>query len=230
MHTALEKIKDESASAMVENVIVMPLVFIVIFFMILGAFMVHDRTTVEAAAQRGAIYAAHCISDPNYAAIVGQSGELDVAQDRGADSFSFSGVGGNIKPYRYIFGGGSVSGVVESETRQIVNKTRIPWRPQESIRVTCKQKNMFLYQDVTVEVTSQYHLPAFFAAIGLETEYEYTGTARLSTTDPDEFIRNADLVVDLIAQVDAATGNHLQNALDKIAALGTKILDWFPKT
>lgn len=220
------KMKEESAGVMVENVIVLPLIFIVIYSLILTAFMIHDRCTIEAAARRGAIYASHCISDPNYASLVGQTGELDIAQETDVNQFSFSGVGNNIQAYRYIFGGSDVTDEVRREVQKIVANTRIPWIAQETVKVDCEQKNMFLYQDVTVSVTTEYHLPVFFAAFGLETDYQYTAKAKISTTDPDEFIRNADLVVDLLTQVDAALGGHISNALEKISTLGSKILDW----
>ena len=101
-----KKIKDESAGVMVENVIVLPLVFVIIIFMIVSAFLVHDRVTIETAARRGATYASHCIADPNYATLVGQSGELDFSKS--VENISFSSVGKNIKAYRYLTGGASV--------------------------------------------------------------------------------------------------------------------------
>lgn len=219
-----KRIKDESAGVMVENVIVLPLVFVIIIFMIVSAFLVHDRVTIETAARRGATYASHCISDPNYATLVGQSGELDFSKS--VENMSFSSVGKNIKAYRYLTGGASVQGVVESEVKKIVNKTRINWVPQDSITVTCSQENKIIYQDVSVKVTSTYHLPGWIEWFGLESEYKIETEAKLAAVDPDEFIRNADLVVDLITQIDDATGGHIGKALDSISSMASKLLDW----
>jgi len=219
-----KRIKDESAGVMVENVIVLPLVFVIIIFMIVSAFLVHDRVTIETAARRGATYASHCISDPNYATLVGQSGELDFSKS--VENMSFSSVGKNIKAYRYLTGGASVQGVVESEVKKIVNKTRINWVSQDSITVTCSQENRIIYQDVSVKVTSTYHLPGWIEWFGLESEYKIETEAKLAAVDPDEFIRNADLVVDLITQVDDATGGHIGKALDSISSMASKLLDW----
>ncbi len=224
MFSFWKKIKDESAGAMVENVIVLPLVFVIIIFMIVSAFLIHDRSNVEAAARRGAIYAAHCIADPNYASLVGQSGELDFAKS--VDSISFSSVGKNIKAYRYINGGVSVQGVVETEVKKIINKNRINWIPQENISVVCTQENKIIYQDVSVKVTSKYSLPGWFEWFGLETEYKIETEAKIAAVDPDEFIRNADLVVDLITEVDEATGGHISKAIDSISGMASKLLDW----
>lgn len=227
MRRILNRIKEESAGAMVENVIVLPLVFIIIFFMILSAFMMHDRATIEAAAKRGAIYAASCISNPNYADLVGQTGELEIAYDRDNSTFSFTGVGKNVNAYRAFTGGADVTDKVETKVRAIVSKTRIPWLPQDSVKVECTQKNMFLYQDVQVTVQATYKLPKFFALFGLETNFSYEATAKTRTTDPDEFIRNADLIVDLISEVDdKLLGGRLQKVTNKISELATKVIDW----
>lgn len=223
----LSRIKEESAGAMVENVIVLPLVFIIIFFMILSAFMMHDRATIEAAAKRGAIFAASCISNPNYADLVGQSGDLEIPYGRENSTFSFSGVGKTVNPYRAFSGGNNVTGIVESKVRAIVAKTRIPWLPQDAVHVDCTQKNMFIYQDVMVKVTATYKLPRFFSLFGLETNYTYEATAKTRTTDPDEFIRNADLIVDMISEVDdKLLGGKLGKVTEKIGELATKVLDW----
>ena len=224
MYRFWKRIKDESAGVMVENVIVLPLVFVVIIFMIMSAFLVHDRVTIETAARRGATYAAHCIADPNYATLVGQSGELDFAKS--VESISFSSVGDNIKAYRYLTGGASVQDVVEAEVKKIVDKTRINWIPQDNITVTCSQENKIIYQDVCVKVTATYHLPGWIDWFGLESEYKVETAAKIAAVDPDEFIRNVDLVVDLITAVDDATGGHIGKALDSISSMASKLMDW----
>lgn len=224
MFSFWNKIKDESAGAMVENVIVLPLVFVIIIFMIMSAFLIHDRSTIESAARRGAIYASHCISDPNYATLVGQSGELDFSKS--VENISFSSIGKNIKAYRYLTGGDSVQSVTEAEVKKIVEKSRINWLPQDSIKVVCNQENKIIYQDVSVVVTASYHLPKWFELFGMETEYEVKTEAKVAAVDPDEFIRNADLVVDLITQVDSKTGGHIGKAIDSISSMASKLIDW----
>ena len=228
MHRFLNKLKDESANSLVECVIILPIILIIIFAIIMTMFIIHDRSTIEAAARRGAIYASHCVSDPNYATITKSTGDLDVAE--GA-AFSFTRIGKSIDAYRYITGGDSVQSVVSTEVTNIVNKTRIPWRPSEKVTVSCDQKNYFIYQDIEVTVSSNYSLPAFFAAFGLETNYKYSATAKIAANDPDEFIRNADLVVDLFTSLDEIlTGGKaaafVSKITDKIGLLTSKIDKW----
>ena len=219
-----KKLNDEAAGVMVENVIVLPLVFVVILFMTLSAFLVHDRTTLEAAARRGATYAAHCIADPSYATLVGYSGELDYSGS--VDKSAFSSIGKNVKAYRYIGSGPSVKNDVEAEVKKIIQNTRLNWVSQERITVECKQENKIIYQNVTVVARATYSLPKWLDLFGMETKYTIEAEAKLAAVDPDEFIRNADLVVDLIAQVDDATGGHLQKVKDKISDIAAKLLEW----
>ena len=228
MHNFWNKLKDESANSLVECVIILPIILIIIFAIIMTMFIIHDRSTIEAAARRGAIYAAHCVSDPNYATITKSTGDLDVAE--GA-AFSFTRIGKSVDPYRYITGGDSVESAVRTEVTNIVNKTRIPWRPSEKVQVECVQKNYFIYQDIAVTVSSNYSLPAFFGAFGLETNYKYSSTAKIAANDPDEFIRNADLVVDLFTALDEMlTGGKasafVSKITDKIGLLTSKIDKW----
>lgn len=49
MKNLIERIKSEDANALIENVIVLPLIFIVIYALILMCFIIHDRSTVESA-------------------------------------------------------------------------------------------------------------------------------------------------------------------------------------
>lgn len=230
MRNLIRYIKDEKANAIVENVIVLPMIFVVIFALIQTMFIMHDRSTVEAAAKRGAVYAAHCANDPAYSKLVA-GGDLDVVitipeKSTAHYAFSFSTVSSDINPYRYIYGVSKISGSVESEVKRIIEKTRIPWRDLEIVNVSCNVKNMFLYQDITVTVKADYSIPEIYGAFGLDTEYQYEVTATVTANDPDEFIRNADLVVDIITEIDEKTGGYLGKASDTISKIGTTILDW----
>lgn len=220
------RLREESAGAIVENVIILPLVFVLIYAMILTSFIMHDRATVDAAAQRGAIYATYCIIDPSYSSILGQDGELDLPTGTNANAFDFTGVGRNIKAYRCFTGGSKVEDVVAQEVKAVIERTRIPWKPIESVEVQCEQQNMFLYQNITVTVTADYSIPKVFGLFGLDTEYEYEARATTCTTDADEFIRNADLAVDMLTALDEAADNPVKKAVHKLEVLGTKIIDW----
>lgn len=219
-------LKKEDGNSLVENVIILPLIFLCIYFLILGSFIIHDKIVLDSAVERGAVYAAKCVADPNYAALSATAGTNEKSNEMGlsdVDGILFSNVGDNIHPYRYIklTYADEIERYVAEETLEIVNKTKIPWREIKNDQVECSIKNYVVYQEVTVSAKATYPLPKLFGIIGLPTEFSYETSAREAVTDPDELIRNADLVVDIITYIDNKTGNHLSkltNTLDKFKA------------
>lgn len=224
------KLKNEKANSLVENVIVLPLIFIVIYFMILMAFILHDRSTLDAAAKRGTIYAARCISDPNYTVILQKSGHepgvLDTNVEKLNDS-SFAEVGSHIKPYRYlVMDTSDIKNATVSEVKNIIQKTKIPWREIQTGDINVDIDNKIIYQNVEVSITARYPLPQVFGAFGLPTEYEYTVEAVTAVNDPDEFIRNVDLVIDTCVELDQKTGGNLSKITSKIGDMASKLTDF----
>ena len=228
-----ERIKDNRASAMVENVVVLPLVFVAIFSVICTCFVIHDRSTIEAAAKRGAIYAAHCIADPNNKTLVGTNpnGDLDIPENK---SFEFSSLGDNIEPYRYLFGPDkTIAEKTKDYTYNIITHSCIPWKPLqiEKNAINVDITNKVFYQVVTVTIKGKYPVPKVFKTIGQEENYEYTATAKMTVNDPDEFLRNADLVVDTIARVTEGTkiGTKIKKISEKIKGTGEKVTGFLSK-
>ena len=235
----LNRLKSEDANALVENIIILPIVFFVIFFMIIGSFIIHDKITLDAAVERGATYASKCIADPYYAKILKdyntQAGVLDadyentdiikfVTKKKINDAYSIG-----IQPYRYLFMSftDNVQKDTTSEVDAILSLTGIPWRTQDVFDVKCDIKNYVIYQKVTVTAKTTYQLPVFFGVIGLPTEFDYSAEAVRTVNDPDEFVRNADLVVDFIADVAEKTGAEqpIQKVKKKLSVFKTKVAD-----
>lgn len=215
-------------NSLVENVIVLPLIFLCIYFIIIGAFFVHDKITLDAAVERGAVYAAKCVSDPNYAEISAsvyneEDGyTMSMANVSGAN---FSEVGKDIHPYRYVMFTykSEIENAVRDYTYEIVSRTKIPWREVKPEFVKCTISNYVVYQEVSVSAKASYPIPKLFALIGLPTEIVYEASATESVTDPDELIRNADLIVDTIVKVDSMTGNHLKKITDALERFTAQI-------
>ena len=233
MKSLFHQIREENASTMVESIIVMPIVLILVFSILLLAFSLHDRSTMEGAARRGAIYAAHCICDPNYDAIKEKSGglrgELDYPYE--VSSFNFTGLGHNIKPYRYITGSSSdIEDKVKNEVQAILNKTRIPWHELKTDSITYTKDNRVFYVKVTVSIEGSYPIHTLFSRIGLGNSFDLSSSATVTVNDPDEFVRNADLAVDMIIEIDNRTGGNLQrilkDATDKVGQLCGRLKTW----
>lgn len=225
---------NEKGNSLVENIIVLPLVFIIIIAMILFSFVMHDRATLEGAAIRGTIFAAHMISDPNYIDILSSSGaeygQLDTNLEK-TDQISFAAYGTNYHTYS-IFGKNTNS--VKTQTQQMIKKTidntRIPWREIDIDSIKVEDQNNFFFHNVKVTISATYPLPDLFGNLGLPTELKYDVEATAAVNDADDFIRNADLVVDIIVRIDQATGNHISEAAKKIEQLASKLTDFLDIT
>ena len=219
-HEIIVRVKKENANSLVENVIILPFIFLTIYFMIMTAFILHDRATLDAAAKRGTIYAARCISDPNYEKILigagHQAGELDTSITD-IPKESFKNVGNNIHPYRYLkLDSSEIKNTTTAEVSNIIQKTKIPWREIQTEDIVVDIDNKVIYQKVTVDITARYPLPQIFGIFGFPTEFEYTVSATTAVNDPDEFIRNVDLVIDTFVQIDQKTGGKISNVTDRI--------------
>lgn len=222
-------------SEIIEYIIVLPFIMIILITFVMVALVMHDRATIDGAAQRGSIYAAKCVSDPNYDTIlrgIGSArGNVDLAQSASTDNASFSGIGRHMHPYRYS--NSSMKGTIETNTaeevRAIIEKTRIPWRNIDIYDVKTNVDNHLLYSEVTVTVSVTYPLPPILESIGLSDSIDYSVTSSTLVNDPDEFIRNADLAVDVIVQVDEMTGGHLSNAISKAQEMFGNLKDKLAK-
>lgn len=222
-----KKLRSDKANTLLENVIILPLIIIIIYFMILASFVIHDHSTLDAAAKRGTIYAARCVSDPNYPMILQQSGHQSGTLDTNVTALSadsFKGVGDNIKPYRYlVMNTADIQDATANEVYNIIQQTKIPWREIETGDIVVKVDNKIIYQNVEVSITARYPLPQIFGNFGLPTEFNYTVSAVTAVNDPDEFIRNVDLIVDVCAAIDQKTGGNIQKVLAKLNDMGTRL-------
>ena len=231
MKEIIRSIQKNEGTVLLEYIIVLPIILIILITFIMMCFVMHDRATLDGAAQRGSIYAAKCLSDPNYASILEKSGSkagtLDISPN--VSKYSFSGIGKNIKPYRYLTGSNrtDVPALTEKEIKSIVEATRIPWRDIDIYDIHVSMSNKLYYQEVTVTLEVSYPLPAILEIIGVSKSIDYTVTSTNMVNDPDEFIRNADLVVDVIVSIDHKTGGNLSSLIEKademISNLGDKL-------
>lgn len=230
LRKAYRNLKSERANSLVENVIILPLIFIIIYYLILMTFVLHDRSTLDSAAKRGTIYAARCISDPNYTSILQKSGHEQGTLDTNAAQFtdtSFSEVGNHIKPYRYLrMDVSDIRDATISEVNNAIRKTKIPWREIETGDIVVDIENKIIYQNVKVSITAKYPLPEVFGAFGLPTQYEYIAEAQTTVNDPDEFIRNVDLIIDTVVEIDSKTGGNISKITEKISGMAVKLKDF----
>lgn len=225
--------EQESGYAIVENVIVMPIVFVILFALLFAGFMLHAQCTIDSAAKRGVLYAAKMICDPQYetitaAAIDGTKGELN---ELAVADYNFASIE-HYEPYRYLpFLSSSGLNNVESKTsayvQNIIDQTSTWMFTIDAGGINCEANNYFLVQSIKVTVSADYHTPKLFQMLGVEETYQLTSEAVMTVSDQDEFIRNVDFVVDMVSEVLESLGikdqiveplNKLKNFLTKVFA------------
>lgn len=192
--------------AVIENMAVMPMVFLVIYALLFAGFLLHAQCTIESAARRGVLYGCRLICDPQYGRITAKT--MDDSQGQQAETpdgqwdFTY-GSDISYQPYRYIpFLNGSyfsdVDRSVEEYVRKILGQGSTWMFRIDEGGIDCKAKNYVLTQNVTVKITACYSLPKIFSWLGLPETYELKGQAVMTVGDQDEFIRNVDYVADLV--------------------------------
>lgn len=235
--------KDEQANAIIEYVMIFPLILLIICTIFIVSFALHDKSTLESAAQRGAIYGAHIIADPNYTTLVGDDvtsvvtdeDVLDINKsidDLEFDKFNLNEFADNAGLYRaFHVNDSQVDSIVKAKVNNIVDNTKLHWLPDVNVNTDCKITNLIVYQTVDVTVTETYPLPRILEVLGLPSEYKFTANAKLTVNDPNEFVNNMDLAKDLLIKIDDKfAGGKLQDCIakaqDKIGKFAEKISDF----
>lgn len=207
-----------NGSVILEYTIVFPLVLLVIFALFYAGFILHQRSTLDGAVNRGTIYAAKLLSDPQYSTIVKGVGANGDALDCESSSYSFSSKF-DIQPYRYIFSynGGSAKEPVVKKVKNIVQANSF-WGGTSNLTVDYSYKNYVLYQEITIAAKQEFPLPDIFKLVGLDDHIEISSTSVQAVTDPDEFIRNVDLTIDVIEMVTGTdVDGTIKNVVSKIS-------------
>ncbi len=235
--------KDEQANAIIEYVMIFPLILIIICSIFIVSFALHDKSTLESAAQRGAIYGAHIIADPNYTTLVGDDvtsvvtdeDVLDIDKDINSldfEAFNLNEFADNAGLYRaFHVNDAQVNSLVKAKVNNIVDNTKLHWLPDVNVSSNCQVTNLIVYQTVDVTVTETYPLPRILEVLGLPSQYTFTANAELTVNDPNEFVNNMDLAKDMLIKIDNEfAGGKLQdcidNAQDKIGKFAEKISDF----
>lgn len=217
---------------MLEAVIILPCVLVCVFALVFAALWLGEAAVIEGAVRRGAVYAARLISDPQYETVTAYAASGGADQpDFGAGTYVFNKKA-SIKPYRYLLpADGDISDKVEAYVTSIIENTKIGVTGAELEEVTCTQKNMILYQQVTIKAETSYSLPGVFEAVGLGALLKLEAEAVSAVTDPDEFIRNVDFAAEIIFDIVEKTGikDKIEEYAESISGVFDKILGFKDK-
>jgi len=183
----LNKMKNEKGAVpIVEAALVFPIVIFVVLILIFYGNMLYQQSKVDAIAVRGAEYLAAMYTNPilQEDAIPTNSTEVDV------------------KPYRYILGDAEAETKAKDYIRELLGKTgtgffknmEMDWTIK-----TCKIKNYVVYQTACVEIEYSIKLLPMRLLGGAEM-FKCSNATVTAATDPAEFIRNIDMIMDYSEQ------------------------------
>lgn len=196
----IEKIKRENgASTIIEATLIMPLVIMVLGFLIYTGCYIVQGVSMYSYAQRMAVEAARLVVYPGYGKELGyMTKDVDfVSIESGKIKNLFGKYDSN--PYRYFSPQGSMTGEdetnMETTLKEMVNSTAFV--ASEGTECDVVVKNYVFNQKVTVTVTKKITTPGLLKYLGIpEDTLDIKVQAVAVASDPAEFIRNTDLVVD----------------------------------
>lgn len=213
-----KKMKDQRGVLVVESAIVFPVMFFVLFFIIFIGNMYYEQAKVDSIVMQYATKGAQCVADPF---LYDMTAKNEVPNDSEALK---------LEPYRYIFGGGTISLLedkIEEVVAQEINKPSLIFFSNSKanlVEVDAEFENYLLYSTFKVEVKYKINFPIGFMGENLPV-MEFSSRAESPVNDTDEFIRNVDMAVDLLEGTPAADAvkglfEKMKTFIDKMAGKG----------
>ena len=210
-----EKIDNENGMVIVEAAIMFPVVFFVLFFIIFIGNMYYEQAKVDNIVLSYAIKGAKYVADPS----------LYSMDNGGTVSTNVNGL--DIEPYRYIIGSisnGSVSDIenrISEKVKAEIGKGGLIFFSNAKTRVIgydndkiATYKNYVVYSTFVVQVNYEVKFPIRFLGASNPTIAKLSSRAEVAVNDAPEFIRNVDMVVDLLDGT--KTAENIQAIFDKI--------------
>ncbi len=193
------KMKNENGMVIVEAAIVFPVVFFVLLFIIFIGNMYYEQAKVDRIVLTYANKGAQYVADPSLYDMDHGGSVPSTVNDL------------DIEPYRYIIGSisnGSVSAIENVLSEQVKNeinrgglvlfsngKTNVIGSDNSKIATF---KNYVVYSTFVVQVNYEVKFPIRFFGEANPTIARLSSRAEVAVNDAPEFIRNVDMVVDLL--------------------------------
>ena len=200
--------REDGAVQIVEAAFVFPIMFIILFFLIYMGNAYYVKAQVESVVETRAIEGAGYCADPILQTIK-ETGSIP-----SVDSLK-------TEPYRYVFGGmddveKKIGGLVESD---IDGKSASFFKNMEPDLKTnkaniAKFNNYVVYSTFSVEVKYEVKFPISFLGAEAPPVLIINSRAEVPVNDTAEFIRNTDMVVDLL--YGTKIGNTISDIFGKI--------------
>lgn len=208
------KQNDRGAVSIIEATFVFPIVFFIVFFMIMAGEAYYQRARVEYAVTAAAINGAARCENPMLGIVIAN---CSVPTDPTAT---------DVQPYRYIFTSEAHS--IASEVQSELEKTISAMRPllfknmsPTNVVVSINPKMNPLISSFPVECSFDIPFPVRMIFSGESVKFSYSVSMTAAIGDPSEFVRNVSTVSDIIERSETAT-----EVCSKIKSAMMKIGEW----
>lgn len=203
------------AMTIVEATFVFPIMFFIVFFMIMAGEAYYQRAVVEYTVNAAAVNGAAQCENPMLGYIL----------DHG--SVPTSPTAADVMPYRYIFTGEAqrIGSIVAAEVTGKLNAMEpLLFRNMSptNVSVTAKPQVNILVSSLPVECSFDIPFPIRFIFSGDVMKMHYSFQTTASIGDPAEFVRNVALVGDIIQRSEAAT-EVANKALETMQRIGVYV-------
>lgn len=185
-------LRDETgAVAIVEATFVFPIMFFVLFFIMMMGNIYYQQARIDDIVSRYAIIGAEKVTNPLRDNL--EEGKTMITDSEQVDA----------EPYRYLFGSmKTIEDEIQNEVyKEIISKgfTFMGNAPEvKRSQVKSDYKNHVLYGDFVVEASYQIKFPIKFIGSDNLMIFKASSCSQASVTDVPEFVRNVDFACDIL--------------------------------
>jgi len=199
-------VKGDKGAIIIEASIVFPVMFFVLFFLILFGNVIYKQCQINSIVTEYAILGAQYCADPLLAQMEANGGAVPTSVD--------------VKPYRYIFGNmGDVEDMIEERVKKAIAGEITFFSGMQPVIDKDTGKiasfnNYILYSTFSVEVHYQIKFPIRFLGESTPTVIKSCSRAEIPVIDPAELIRNTDMAIDFLE--DTIVGQKVASVFKKV--------------
>ena len=203
---------ETGVSTIVEATVILPLCLIVIMALYSTSLYVCQRANLQASLEDALVYYKNEETDTYVTATSQAYSRSDAVT---ASRFDI-GFDGRKFPYRLLWMKFQKNdGGFESLFRQMYRYSF--FTSADHVTVTTTPRNYLIYKEISATAEETFTLPIDFSAIGLPSTLTVNASAKVVVADGDEFVRNTDFVVDILA--DTKLGKTASELVGKVSEL-----------
>lgn len=191
MHKIKHILVSDRGSAVVEATILFPIIFMIFFGLVTLAMYLPTRSALQYATQGAAN------------ALAVEQGDTWLMYDENSLSYKWAGSKSQLSNVYVALFKSMGKGDYNSKAKTIVTslESKTPTYKSGTLEVKCYVNNYIIYKEIIVTATRNIPLPIDLSFINFPKEIPITVSSTAVVQNGDEFERNVDLVVEVIAKL-----------------------------